>query len=188
MLQPAPRAWLHAVELATGNQGRTAERLRAARRAVRLADGYYWHDARQAFSLFLRARYSASGDTMTSITSFARAQSVYRSLPSTGIHLAHIQVQMAAFALSANQPDVATRLADRYIPVVERAQNAAVLSLFYMLKARAYELKGETAKARPLWRAGLGWVLYGFGSTAKVRQRHAEVETIGLPLPMGGTG
>ncbi|TMV60459.1 DUF2927 domain-containing protein, partial [Thioclava sp. BHET1] len=157
ILHPAPRPWIRAVETATGNTGSSAERLRAANRAVRLAESYHWQDVRLAFSLFLRARYSAASDTVTSITSFARAQSLYRSLPSTGIHIAHIEVQMTAFALAANQPDVAIRLADRYIPVVERAQNAAVLSLFYMLKARAYELKQEPAKARPLWREALGW-------------------------------
>lgn len=171
---PTPLAWKAAIEAALGPGGNPRSRNLAARRALQIAQAAGWHDARMAFSWYVRGRLSLPGETETAVTALAEADAVYATLPSTAIHRAHIGLQMAAFALTARQWGAAVSLADRWSPVAERAQNAALLSGFLMLKSRAVDALGKHDEARVLWLDSLGWARYGFGADRNVRAREAE--------------
>ena len=87
-------------------------------------------------------------------------------------------LQLAAFQLSAGQPDVAIRLVDENLGTARRAEHAALLSLLMLVKAEALELKGEVRKASPIHREALAWARYGFGTDSEVRARAAEILAI----------
>ena len=104
----------------------------------------------------------------------------------TDLHAAHVAMQLAAFALSAGQADIAIDIVDRNIRPVAQAENAALLSTLLMVKAEALKLKGQTAQARGVREDALGWARYGFGSDAEVRARFTEISAL-APQRMPGT-
>jgi hypothetical protein len=87
-------------------------------------------------------------------------------------------MQMAAFALSSGQPEVTIKLAERTIPVVTRAQNAALLATFMLLKAQALDQLGRADEAQAVRLDSLGWARYGFGSEQEVRARIADIAAL----------
>jgi hypothetical protein len=173
-LPPAPRAWKRAIEAALGPRGDLRGRNAAAKRALDIARSQHWHDARMAFSWYVRGRLALPQETETAVTALTEADALYAKLPSTAIHRAHIALQMAAFALAAHQWNVVVRIANRNLPAAERAQNAALMAGFMMLKSRALEALGQHDAARALWLDSLGWARYGFGPDKAVRAREAE--------------
>ena len=172
---PTPRAWIDAIEVALGPRSTPRERRAAAGRAVALAQDRGWDDARMAFSWFALGRLALQNEPETAVTAFSEAARIYRGLPDTSVHLAHIDMQMAAFALHSGQDDLALSLADRNIPVAAQAENAALLATFEMIRAAALSALGRPAEARAARLDSLGWARYGFGADRTVRERMAEI-------------
>ncbi|PZQ99440.1 MAG: ATP-dependent transcriptional regulator [Cereibacter sphaeroides] len=175
---PTPRAWIDAIERALGPRGTARERRMAAQQAVDIARAQGWRDSRAGFSYFALGRLSLADEIDLAVISLAEASQIYATLPDAEIHRAHIDMQMAAFALSASQPDEAIRLADRAAPVAMRAENAALLASLLMLKAEALQMQGRVTEAQALRLDSLGWARYGFGADGEVRDRLSEISVL----------
>lgn len=181
--QIAPRSWVSAVEQAFGVRGGSAG---AADRMMSIAMAQGWRDSRLAFSHYAVGRASLRSDRERAVRAFAEAGRIYRSLPGGAVHAAHADMQLAAIALSAGQPGQAIAFADRAIPVVKSAENAALLATLMMIKAEALEVQGNAAGARALRLDSLGWARYGFGSERQVRARMSEISSLaGRARPAG---
>ncbi|WP_054004541.1 DUF2927 domain-containing protein [Cypionkella psychrotolerans] len=175
----APRSWVAAVEGAFGPRGGNVSRLRAAEmmRSIAMAQG--WHDGRLAFSNYAVGRSLASTDPAQAVVALSEAGRIYRGIPGAQVHVAHVDMQLAAIALAAGQSDQAIAFADRAMPVVKRAENASLLATLMLIKAEALENEGRVAEARGLRLDSLGWARYGFGSERQVRGRMAEIANLG---------
>jgi Protein of unknown function (DUF2927) len=180
-----PRQWVDAIEAALGPTTRNPRRIKAAEQALAIARSEGWQDNRLAFSHFAVGRLSLGKDVARAVVSFAEAARIYASLPDGPVHTAHVDMQMAAFALSSGQPEVTIALADQAIPVVTRAENAALLATFMLLKAQALDQQGHTDEARALRLDSLGWARYGFGSDDQVRARMNDIAALS-PMELGG--
>lgn len=182
---PTPREWIDSIEVALGPSGTAARRRAAAANALRLAREAGWTDSRLAFSYFALARLSLASEIEPAVIGFAEATRIYRTLPEGEIHAAHIDMQMAAFALSSGQVAEALDLCDRAIPVVRAAENAALLATLLMIRSEALGLAGRTAEARAARLDSLGWARYGFGPDAEVRARMSEIAVLTPPVNRG---
>jgi hypothetical protein len=174
-----PRGWTQSIETALGQRGSAAARLAAADRAVAIARAQGWRDNRLAFSYYALGRVNVAHDVPQAVVAFSQAQQVYQSLPGGGVHAAHVDMQMAAFALASGQADEALRYTDRAIPVVRQAENAALLATLLFLKAAALDLAGRGAEASALRLDTAGLARYGFGTDAQVRARTSEIAALG---------
>lgn len=181
---PTPRAWVQAMEKALGPRGAPDQRRAAARQALQIARSEGWADSRLGFSYFAVGRLGLADDPDAAVGALADAARIYRTLPDAGIHLAHLDVQMAAFALSAGQPADAIKLANRAMPAVTRSENAALLASLLMIKAEALELTGNAAQAQALRLDSMGWARYGFGTDDEVRRYLTEIAVLS-PLQGG---
>jgi Protein of unknown function (DUF2927) len=180
-----PRLWVDHIETALGPKGADGARLKAAEQALAIARGQGWADNRLAFSYFAVGRLNLGRDVPRAITSFATASLLYQSLPDAPVHVAHVDMQMAAFALSSGQPEATITLANSSIPVALRAQNAALLATLMLLKAQALDQLGRAEEAQAVRLDSLGWARYGFGSDQDVRARIADIAAL-APLHNGG--
>jgi hypothetical protein len=180
----APRPWVAAVEQAFGTRGGSARA--GAERMISIAAAQGWSDGRLAFSYYALGRAQVTSDPEAAVRAFTKAAQIYRTLPGGAVHGAHVDMQLAAVALSSGQPAQAVQFADRAIPVVKQSQNAALLATLMLIKAEAFEAQGQVAEARALRLDSLGWARYGFGSEAQVRARMAEVATLGARGRRGG--
>ena len=170
--------WVTAINAATSLRTSKARRRIAAERAVNLARQQPRATSRLALSYYWLGRLSLPSDPDRAINSFLAARQLYRQTPGTAIQNAHVALQLAAFQLSAGQPDLAIRLVDENIRTARRAEHAALLSLLMLVKAEALELKGEVRTAAEVQREALAWARYGFGSDSEVRARAAEILAI----------
>lgn len=175
---PTPRAWITAVETALGPRASDSARREAARRAVTMAEAAGWQDGRAGFAWFALGRLSLAGDLQTAFEAFLRAALIYHDDPNLQIQEAHVEMQLAAFALSAGQVQDAITFADRSARVVARAENAALLATLMLIKAQALDLDGRAAEARAVRLDAMGWARYGFGTDAEVRRRVAEIAAL----------
>nr|MCU0803143.1 ATP-dependent transcriptional regulator [Paracoccaceae bacterium] len=180
-----PRSWGQAIETALGQRGSDAARRAAAERAVGIARAQGWRDNRLAFSYYALGRVNVGSDVPQAVIAFAEAQRIYQGLPGGAVHAAHVDMQMAAFALSSGQADEAMRYTDRAIPVVRQAENAALLATLLLLKAEALDLAGRGAEASALRLDTADLARYGFGGDAQVRARTSEIAALGR---RGGRG
>ena len=169
------RPWIDLIEKALGPKTPDPARIKAAEDALALARAAGWKDNRLAFSYFVVGRLSLGTDLTRAIASFADASRVYLSLPDGPLHVAHVDMQMAAFALSSGQPDAAMTLADRSIPIALRAQNAALFASLMLIKAQALDQLGRVKEAQTLRLDSLAWARYGFGTDENVRARMAAI-------------
>ena len=176
-----PAAWEEAMQTALGIRGSAAFRHRAAVRALAIAHDAGWTDSRLPFSHFALGRAALGVDSASAVSAFSRAASLYRRLPGGRIHAAHADMQLAAFALSQGWSDDAISLADRSIPVVTTAENAALLATFQMIKAEALALQGRAAEAAALRQASLGWARYGFGNGHDLAARITAIAALVPP-------
>jgi len=174
-LAMAPRAWIDAVETALSPRGSDMSRRRAAERMLAIAQGEGWQDNRLAFSWFALGRAQVGDDRTAATASFRRAQAIWQGLPGGEVRSAHIDMQIAAFALAEGQFAEARALTERAIPVVRRAENAALLATLLMINAEANAALGRTAEAKAARLDSLGWARYGFGSDALVRARLSDI-------------
>jgi hypothetical protein len=173
-----PRSWTQAIETALGQRGSDNARRAAAARAVSIAMAQGWRDNRLAFSYFAMGRVNVRSDVGQAVIAFAQAQRIYQSLPGGAVHVAHIDMQMAAFALASGQADEAIRYADRAIPVVRQAENAALLATLHLIKAAALDLSGRGGEASALRLDTASLARYGFGTEGQVRARTAEISAL----------
>jgi len=173
-----PRRWINAIETALGPRTTPSRRRASARDAVEIARAKGWTDTRAAFSLYALGRLSIGTEPEAAMVAFLQSGSLYRQSDETDLQAAHVAMQLAAFALSAGQANVALEIVEQSTPPVALAENAALLSTLLMVKAEALDLNGETAEAKKVRRESLGWARYGFGSDAEVRARMAEIAAL----------
>jgi hypothetical protein len=176
--QATTRDWIDAIETALGPRTAPARRRAAAAEAVEIAQARGWNDNRLGFSLYAFGRLSLGADPDLALASFLQARQIFARSRGTAIHEAHVNMQLAAFALSAGQADFALELADVSIPVAERAQNAALLSSLLFVRAESLEALGRPGEAQETRIDSLGWARYGFGSAQEVLMRAAEIASL----------
>ena len=170
-----PRAWVAALESALGGKSSSAQRYEAARRAVEMAEGQGWRDNRLAFSLFVLGRLSVNRDVVAAEQAFATARRLYQAIPGGAVHLAHVDMQLAAFALQNGDAAQALALVEGSLMPVAGSENAALLATMLMLKSQALAELGRVSEARAVRLDSLGWARYGFGREAVVRDRMSEI-------------
>ena len=183
--QTNSRLWTTAIEMALGPKTAVGKRMKAAEQALLIAQNEGWVDNRLAFSHFAVGRLSLGKDIPRAIASFSHATEIYQTLPDGPLHVAHVDMQMAALALSSGQPQATISLADKAMPIALRAQNAALLATFMLLKAQALDQLGRAQEAQTLRLDSLGWARYGFGSDDDVRARMSDIAALS-PIEIGG--
>ncbi len=187
VLQIAPRAWIDAIETALGPRVTDAQRVEAAREAVRIAMDLGWRDSRYAFSLFVLGRLTLGSEPEVALSAFLQAGTFYAQTPGMEIQSAHVAMQLAAFALSAGQADAAIDIVNANLPTVAAAENAALLATLLFVKAEALDLENRPSEASEVRLDSLGWARYGFGPEAEVRMRAGEIAGLN-PRNRQGTG
>ncbi len=170
--------WAAAIGAATSLRTSKARRRIAAERAVNLAKRQPNATGKLALSYYWFGRLSLPTNPDRAINAFLAARQLYGQTPGTAIQSAHVALQLAAFQLSAGNPDQAIRLVDQNLDVTRRAEHAALLSLMLLVKAEAFELKNNSRAAADIHREALAWARYGFGSDAEVRARAKEILAI----------
>lgn len=171
-----PRSWISTVEATFA--GRSGARLSMADRLIGIARAQGWNDGRLAFSYFARARAKTGSDTSGAIADYNEAARIWRNTPGAAIHVAHVDMQLSAFALSSGQFDEVIRMTDRAVPVARTHQNASLLSSLLAMRAEALEATGRDAEARSARLDSLGWARYAFGSDAQVRARMGDIASL----------
>ena len=174
----APRAWVDAVEGALSPRSSEATRRRAAERMLSIARAQGWQDNRLAFSWFAIGRAQVDQDIGAATRAFRAAQAIWQRLPGGEVRVAHIDMQLAAFALSDGRFAEALALTDRAIPVVRRAENAALLATLLMIRSEANIALNRPAEAEAARLDSLGWARYGFGTEAEVRARLSDISDL----------
>ena len=172
---PTPRPWINAIEVSLAGRGSIAQREASAAQAVSMARQSGWQDGRLALSLFSVGRLTLSRNPDVALPAFAEAARIYRSLPGGAVQAAHVDMQLAAHALSVGQHARALQLAEGAIPTVSAAENAALMATLLMMKAEALDGLGQAAAADAVRLDSQGWGRYGFGSDEQVRARMAEI-------------
>ena len=175
---PATKAWDTAVAGAFSPRSPAATRAAAAARMLAIARAEGWRDARLAFSYYADGRALAVKDPARAVELVGEANRIYAAIPGAQVHMAHVDMQLAAIALAAGQDDQAAAYADRAVPVARAAGNAALLATLMLVKAEALESAGDVAAARALRLDSLGWARYGFVAEAVVRARQAEIAAL----------
>jgi len=178
-LTPTPHFWVNSIISALSAGTSDGQRINAARQALSTAMAQGWTDGRLAFSYFALGRTSLSTDPQSAIAAFAEAGRIYRGIPGGQIHVAHVEMQLAAYALSRGEAGRAIEIANRTIPVVAAAENAALMATLMLVKAEALKMQGRSAEANAVRIDSTGWARYGFGTDAQVRARISEIEALG---------
>ena len=173
-----PRFWINAIQTALGAGGSNARREGAARQALATAHAQGWFDGRLAFSYFALGRLTLAHDPNTAIAAFAEAGRIYRRLPGGQVHVAHVDMQLAAYALARGQASKAMEIADRTMPVVAAAENAALMATLMLVKAEALQMMGRQNEAAAVRIDSRGWARYGFGSDAQIQARVSEISAL----------
>jgi len=177
-LNDTSRDWIEAIEMALSGTSSPLARRQAAERAINLTRAFGWTGPRQGFGLYAYGRLQVSNDPDLALQAFLEADRAYAASPLTRLHQAHVQVQLAAFALSSGDADAVLRLTDTAIVVAEAAQNAALLATLLMFRAEALELQGQPDLAAAVRLDSLAWARYGFGSERNVRARAREIAAL----------
>ncbi len=170
--------WIASVRTALSAGETPRNRRSAAQNAVNLSAAQGWGDTREAFAHYAYGRLQVGHDSQSALTSFERADAIYRSDPATRIHAAHIAVQRAAFALANGDAPTTITIVDAAIPEARSHQNAALLATLMMFKAEALAMQGQTAAANALRLDSLGWARYGFGADIQVQARMNEIAAL----------
>lgn len=164
----SPRAWVDAIQGAIANGAGLPTRRSSAARALSLAQDQGWSDTRTAFSHFAVARLEASRDPTLATAHFDAADRIWAAQPGTGIQRAHVSLQRAAMALALGDAAGAIAHADRALPGVSQAENAAMQAMLMLIKAEALDQLGRTSEASRLRLDSRASARYGFGSGSDV--------------------
>lgn len=173
-----PRYWINAMQTALGNGGSAGGRENAARQALATARAQGWTDGRLAFSYFALARQTLARDPKSAIEAFTEAGRIYRSLPGGEVHAAHVDMQLAAYALASGDANTALAIANRAMPVVGAAENASLMATLMMVKAEALQMQGRSSDATAVRMDSMGWARYGFGSESQIKARASEISAL----------
>jgi len=177
-LARTPRVWIEAIQTALGPGFSASERRAAAQEALKVASAMGWTDHRRGFSHYALGRVLQGTDPARAQDHFARADSYFATGPQSELHRAYAASQLAAFAISRNQPDEALLLLGRHIDTAARYENAALLATLMLLRAEALELSGRVSEGREVRLDSLGWARYGFGPDWAVRAKLREVSSL----------
>lgn len=175
---PTPREWMNLIEAALSGRASVAQRETQAQAAVAFARAQGWTDSRLALSYFALGRLTLARDPDAAMQALRSAAAIWRNLPGGEVHLAHVEMQLAAHALATGDLAGAASHADTAIPVVSRYENAALMATLMMIRAEALDRLGRGAEAQALRLDSAGWARYGFGSDEQVRARAAEIAAL----------
>lgn len=176
--EPTPHAFVEAIETALGPHAGASRRKSAALKAVAIAEAEGWHDARAGFAWFALGRLSLGSRLDTALEAFLKARRIYGSGSGMEVQAAHVDMQLAAFALSAGHAEEAEAITLRALPAVADAENAALLATLMLIRAEALEAQGRASEARAVRLDALGWARYGFGGEADIRRRVSEIAAL----------
>ncbi|ASP21888.1 ATP-dependent transcriptional regulator [Antarctobacter heliothermus] len=174
-LAKTPRVWIEAVETALGPGANPAQRRTAAIEALKVASAMGWTDHRRAFSHYAMGRLLQATDPQQAQDQFILAQRYFGRSPDTALHRAYVASQLAAYAISAGDPQGALAILTPHLDTAARHENAALLATLLMLRAEAMELSGRVTEGRNVRVDSLGWARYGFGSDWAVRAKLREI-------------
>lgn len=172
-----PRGFVDAIEAAIGGRASIGSRRAAAMRAVAIAEAAGWQDARTGFAHLLLGRLALASEPDLALRSLARAGTIY-SARGYDIQAAHVDMQLAAFALTQGDAEGVLDRTSRALQVATAAENAGLMASLMMVKAEALDLLGRTDEAADERRASLGWARYGFGSAADVQARLGDIAAL----------
>lgn len=172
-----PHQWTEAVEATFGKKGGKA-RIAAADRMLAIARAQGWDDARLGLALYASGRAQLAIDPQAAVQALTEARRIYAALPGADIHVAHVDMQLAAIALKTGQPDQAIGFADHAIAVAHQAQNASLTATLMLIKAQALEMAGQPAAAHALRLDAAPLARYGFGSDKQMRARMEEIASL----------
>lgn len=173
-----PRAWSDAIQAALGPGQSTAERHKAADRALSIAKAMEWQDHRRAFAHYAKGRLLLGSDTRAAQTHFRAADHYYAATPGAELHRAYVATQLAAYAITNGDGDSAMVLLSPHIDQAAQNENAALLATLLLLRAEALDLQGRSAEARTVRLDSLGWARYGFGSDWAVQSKLREISSL----------
>ena len=94
-----------------------------------------WEDHRRGFTHYAMGRILQSTDPEAARAQFMQADTYFSRTPNTELHRAYVASQLAAYALTENNPDTAIQLTGASIDLAARHENAALLSTLLMLRA-----------------------------------------------------
>ncbi|WP_236015842.1 hypothetical protein [Phaeovulum veldkampii] len=103
---------------------------------------------------------------------FLRAAALYRATPGTAVQTAHVDMQLAAIALSLGQPEATLALTEAALPAAQAGENAALIASLLMIRAEALLALGQSGAARQAVVDSQVWARYGFGAEAGARRPH----------------
>lgn len=172
-----PKGFVAALQRAIG-AGSLGSRKAGAREAIAIAASQGWNDTRMGFAWFALGRLSVNDEPAVAVQAFTRASAIYRQIPGAGIQAAHVDMQLAAYALSTGQAQDAIALVNHSLDAALKGQNAALMATLYLIRAEAYAQLGLHGEAQQARLDSENWARYGFGSDAAMRQRAAEVASL----------
>ncbi|WP_317670403.1 DUF2927 domain-containing protein [Thioclava sp. A2] len=175
---PTPAAYVRAINRALGGVSSLGARKAAAREAIAISASQGWTDTRAAFGWFVLGRLELPTSPAAATNAFINAGTIYRRIPGAGIQAAHVDMQLAAYALSSGRAQDAIQLVNRSLSAALNGENAALMATLYMIRAEAYDQLGNIAQARQARLDMAQWARYGFGSDAAVRRRASEVAAL----------
>ncbi len=173
-----PRPWIEAIQTALGPGASPLARRAAATEALSIASAMGWEDHRRGFTHYAMGRILQSSDAETARVHFLQADRYFARSPNTELHRAYVASQLAAYALTENNPDTAIHLTGLSIDLAARHENAALLATLLMLRAEALDLAGRASAGAQTRLDSLGWARYGFGSDWSVRAKLREIATL----------
>lgn len=173
-----PRPWIDAIQTALGPGATPVTRRAAATEALSIASAMGWEDHRRGFTHYAMGRILQSTDPEAARAQFMQADTYFSRTPNTELHRAYVASQLAAYALTENNPDTAIQLTGASIDLAARHENAALLSTLLMLRAEAFDLAGRVSAGTDVRLDSLGWARYGFGSDWSVRAKLREIASL----------
>lgn len=173
-----PRPWIEAIQTALGPGASPITRRNAATEALIIASAMGWQDHRRGFTHFAMGRILQATDPAAAREQFLAADRYFAATPQTSLHRAYVASQLAAFALTENNPDAAMTLTGLSVDLAVQHENAALLSTLLMLRAEALDLAGRASAGAEVRLDSLGWARYGFGSDWSVRAKLREIGSL----------
>ena len=177
-----PRNWIEDVQTTLGPGANIKTRRNAANSAVKIAKAEGWRDHRRAFSHYMVGRLEQTYDPLVAQKQYSAAlhflDQTPDQTPGTELRRAYILTQTAAYAIVTGDGAAALRQINPSLPVARQSENAVLLATLMLLQAEAYDLIGQTDKARAVRLDSLGWARYGFGSDWAVRAKMQEIAAL----------
>ncbi|MEO1948907.1 MAG: ATP-dependent transcriptional regulator, partial [Thioclava sp.] len=117
-------------------------------------------------------------DPEKAVEAYKKAGRIYRATPGAEIQAAHIDMQLAAYALGTGRAQEAVSLVNRALASDVSSENASLVATLYMIRAEAYGQLGDATKEHQARLDMQQWARYGFGSDAAAKRRADEVAAL----------